>query len=292
MASAEHFLAGESPRRSGRRLSLAPRRLPAPRHRARSSLEPEQHRPTDQRAADDGDASPPNNDGHEGRSGRRTHRQPSDQASAVSGEGFDGVSKRYASRPASSTGNRSTSRVGSRTATVNRFPARRWKSSRVAPPLPSSWSAWLQPTARATTPTGRRPTRLARCGFVYRGTQSHAALADRGQPDHIGRVDHSRQLHAGSETDEAFASPECSGRSRSAGGQARGAAGRALGALADLQNHPYGPDGSWTVRYAFRRTCGVVRYRFRARLPAEAGYAFQTGRTKEVSVQVRGPRCS
>ena len=53
-----------------------------------------------------------------------------------------------------------------------------------------------------------------------------------------------------------------------------------------------GPDGSWTVRYAFRRTCGVVRYRFRARLPAEAGYAFQTGRTKEVSVQVRGPRCS
>jgi hypothetical protein len=52
-----------------------------------------------------------------------------------------------------------------------------------------------------------------------------------------------------------------------------------------------GPDGSWAVRYAFRRTCGLTRYRFRARLPAEAGYAFQTGRTKDLSVRVRGPRC-
>jgi hypothetical protein len=52
-----------------------------------------------------------------------------------------------------------------------------------------------------------------------------------------------------------------------------------------------GPDGSWAVRYAFRRTCGLTRYRFRARLPAEAGYAFQTGKTKALSVRVRGPRC-
>lgn len=50
-------------------------------------------------------------------------------------------------------------------------------------------------------------------------------------------------------------------------------------------------DGSWAIRYAFRRTCGLLRYRFRARLPAEAGYAFQTGSTKTVIVTVRGPRC-
>ena len=50
-------------------------------------------------------------------------------------------------------------------------------------------------------------------------------------------------------------------------------------------------DGSWAIRYAFRRTCGLLRYRFRAQLPAEAGYAFQTGLTKTVSVTVRGPRC-
>ena len=50
-------------------------------------------------------------------------------------------------------------------------------------------------------------------------------------------------------------------------------------------------DGSWAIRYAFRRTCGLLRYRFRAQLPAEAGYTFQTGLTKTVVVTVRGPRC-
>jgi hypothetical protein len=52
-----------------------------------------------------------------------------------------------------------------------------------------------------------------------------------------------------------------------------------------------GPDGSWQVRYRFRRSCGLLRYRFRARLPAEAGYAFETGRTRVVSVRVRGRPC-
>jgi hypothetical protein len=50
-------------------------------------------------------------------------------------------------------------------------------------------------------------------------------------------------------------------------------------------------DGKWAIRYHFRRTCGVLRYRFRARLPAEAGYAFQTGYTRPLTVTVRGPRC-
>jgi hypothetical protein len=50
-------------------------------------------------------------------------------------------------------------------------------------------------------------------------------------------------------------------------------------------------DGSWAVRYAFRRTCGRLRYRFRARLPAEAGYSFETGLTRSITVTVRGPRC-
>jgi 5-hydroxyisourate hydrolase-like protein (transthyretin family) len=51
-------------------------------------------------------------------------------------------------------------------------------------------------------------------------------------------------------------------------------------------------DGSWAIRYRFRRTCGLLRYRFRARLPAEAGYAFQTGYTRALAVRVRGGRCS
>ncbi len=50
-------------------------------------------------------------------------------------------------------------------------------------------------------------------------------------------------------------------------------------------------DGHWRVRYRFRRTCGLTRYRFRARLPAEAAYPFVSGRTRAVGVSVRGGSC-
>jgi 5-hydroxyisourate hydrolase-like protein (transthyretin family) len=49
--------------------------------------------------------------------------------------------------------------------------------------------------------------------------------------------------------------------------------------------------GRWRVPYRFRRTCGLTPYRFRARLPAEAGYPFETGLTRRVEVKVRGRRC-
>jgi hypothetical protein len=49
--------------------------------------------------------------------------------------------------------------------------------------------------------------------------------------------------------------------------------------------------GGWQVGYRFRRTCGVTRYKFRARLPGEAAYPFETGLTRAVRVQVRGARC-
>ncbi len=52
------------------------------------------------------------------------------------------------------------------------------------------------------------------------------------------------------------------------------------------------PEGAWRVDYRFRRSCGRVRFRFRARLPAEAGYPFATGRTSPVPVVVRGRPCS
>jgi hypothetical protein len=50
-------------------------------------------------------------------------------------------------------------------------------------------------------------------------------------------------------------------------------------------------EGHWRVPYRFRRTCGLTRYRFRARLPAETGYPFETGLTRPVEVKVRGRRC-
>jgi hypothetical protein len=49
--------------------------------------------------------------------------------------------------------------------------------------------------------------------------------------------------------------------------------------------------GAWTARYRFRRSCGLTRYRFRARLPTEADYPFETGRTRPVVVRVRGRAC-
>jgi len=49
--------------------------------------------------------------------------------------------------------------------------------------------------------------------------------------------------------------------------------------------------GKWKVAYRFRRTCGLARYRFRARLPKEQGYPYETGRTRRLTVSVRGPAC-
>jgi hypothetical protein len=46
--------------------------------------------------------------------------------------------------------------------------------------------------------------------------------------------------------------------------------------------------GRWTVGYRFTSTTGVQRYRFRARLPREASYPFETGASSALAVQVRG----
>ena len=52
-----------------------------------------------------------------------------------------------------------------------------------------------------------------------------------------------------------------------------------------------GPDGTWHVRYRFRRSCGLLRYRFRALVPAETGYPFGSGHTRALGVRVRGAPC-
>ena len=53
----------------------------------------------------------------------------------------------------------------------------------------------------------------------------------------------------------------------SGGRQARRAAGAALGALADVPHRALGRERRWSIRYRFKRTRGVQRFRFRARLP-------------------------
>ena len=49
--------------------------------------------------------------------------------------------------------------------------------------------------------------------------------------------------------------------------------------------------GAWRIRYRFRRSCGVLTYRFRAQLPSEAGYPFERGHTRAIAVRVRGEAC-
>lgn len=46
--------------------------------------------------------------------------------------------------------------------------------------------------------------------------------------------------------------------------------------------------GRWRVRYRFTSTTGIQTYRFRARLPAEASYPYETGRSPVTRVRVRG----
>ena len=46
--------------------------------------------------------------------------------------------------------------------------------------------------------------------------------------------------------------------------------------------------GRWSYRYRFSATRGDVRYRFRARVPQESGYPYETGVSRAVVVRVRG----
>jgi hypothetical protein len=46
--------------------------------------------------------------------------------------------------------------------------------------------------------------------------------------------------------------------------------------------------GQWAIRYRFKRTRGVQRFRFRARLPREASYPFAAGGSRPLAVRVRG----
>jgi hypothetical protein len=46
--------------------------------------------------------------------------------------------------------------------------------------------------------------------------------------------------------------------------------------------------GGWSIGYRFKRTRGVQHFRFRASLPREAGYPFEAGTSRSLTVRVRG----
>jgi hypothetical protein len=51
-------------------------------------------------------------------------------------------------------------------------------------------------------------------------------------------------------------------------------------------------DGSWRIPYRFQRTCGLEHFRFRARLPGEAGYPLESGHSPVLALTVKGQPCS
>lgn len=52
------------------------------------------------------------------------------------------------------------------------------------------------------------------------------------------------------------------------------------------------PDGTWSISYHFKRTCGIALFPFRLFLPEEAGYSLTAGTSRHVTVKVRGQPCA
>jgi hypothetical protein len=53
-----------------------------------------------------------------------------------------------------------------------------------------------------------------------------------------------------------------------------------------------GPDGAWSIRYPFRRSCGKEVFLFRPDVPGEAAWPLLPGTGPRVAVHVRGRPCS
>jgi hypothetical protein len=51
-------------------------------------------------------------------------------------------------------------------------------------------------------------------------------------------------------------------------------------------------DGTWSIIYHFKRTCGIALFPFRLFLPEEAGYSLKAGTSRHVKVKVRGEPCA
>lgn len=52
------------------------------------------------------------------------------------------------------------------------------------------------------------------------------------------------------------------------------------------------PDGTWSITYHFKRTCGIQHFHFRLFLPEEAGYSLKAGTSRHATVKVKGLPCA
>ncbi len=143
-------------------------------------------------------------------------------------------------------------------------------------------------------------------GFAYAAkakTSSKLRFLYRGTARNLPAEGKAALLVHGRSTLKASRSRALNGQSVLFSGHVQGRPLPALGKLVELQvrlSHEWstfrtirsGPDGRWRIPYRFRRTCGLERFRFRARLPGEAHYPLEPGASPSVTVRVRGAPCS
>ena len=124
--------------------------------------------------------------------------------------------------------------------------------------------------------------------FAYAGSPLILPAAERGQAERPGasslRVSRRRVLNGQAVT--------LRGRLRTlpcpAGGKLVELQVRLSGRWQTFRTARTDAAGRWAIRYRFKRTRGVQRFRFRVGLPREAGYPFGAGSSRSLTVRVRG----
>lgn len=128
--------------------------------------------------------------------------------------------------------------------------------------------------------------------FVYQGTATS-----------LPTEAHAEVLVHGGSTLKVDKAHVLNGQSVIFSGKVEGAPRPAAGKLVELQvllaeewstfeTTRTGPDGKWSIRYPFKRSCGKEVFEFRPRLPGEAGWPLLPGTGPRVAVHVRGRPCS
>ena len=182
----------------------------------------------------------------------------------------------------------SASQDGSPTATVRASPARRSASTRLPRSAPEQLVAVLHTDGEGRyryTAAGSSNRTLR---FAYAGSAlvlpAQAAIKMRVPALTSLRVTRRRVLNGQAVT--------FTGRLRTlpapAGGKLVELQVRLSGRWQTFRTMRTDAAGRWAVPYRFKRTRGVQRYRFRARLPHEASYPFTAGGSRSLTVRVRG----
>ena len=234
---------------------------PAPdrRRRMRAGFERDAHRPADDPPA----------------------RQAPGRSPPCDGARADGARPLRRAALASSGGS-STGRPGHRRAP-------RCASSRARPSARSSSIAVLQTDADGPLPLhGRRqhePHAAVRlCRVAARAARRARDHDERSGADLAARQPQPRAERPGRHVQRAAAA-----RSRSPpGGKLVELQVRLSDRWQTFRTSRTDAAGRWAIRYRFKRTRGVQRFRFRARLPREASYPFAAGGSRPLTVRVEG----